>query len=53
VGVVRRSCWNFPLLLASWKVAPALATLPVVLKPSSHASPALLAEIAPAGAPAS
>lgn len=37
VGVVGAIVpWNFPLLLASWKVAPALATgCTVVLKPSS------------------
>ncbi len=37
VGVVGAIVpWNFPLLLASWKVAPALATgCTIVLKPSS------------------
>ena len=37
VGVVGAIVpWNFPLLLASWKVAPALAAgCTIVLKPSS------------------
>jgi betaine-aldehyde dehydrogenase len=31
--------WNYPLLMASWKVAPALATgCTMVLKPSEHTS---------------
>src|SRR5499425_1593920 len=40
VGVVAAIVpWNFPLLLASWKVAPALATgNTVVLKPSPWTS---------------
>jgi len=50
VGVVAAIVpWNFPLLLASWKVAPALATgCTVVLKPSSNTplTALLLAEIA-------
>ena len=28
--------WNFPLLLTMWKIAPALATRTVVVKPSSY-----------------
>jgi len=48
--------WNFPLLLASWKVAPALATgCTVILKPASNTplTALLLGEIAlAAGIPA-
>lgn len=54
--VVAISPWNFPLMLASWKVAPALAWgNPVVLKPSEDApaSATLLARLAlEAGVPA-
>jgi acyl-CoA reductase-like NAD-dependent aldehyde dehydrogenase len=50
VGVVAAIVpWNFPLLLASWKVAPALATgCTVILKPASNTSLSALklAEIA-------
>jgi acyl-CoA reductase-like NAD-dependent aldehyde dehydrogenase len=50
VGVVGAIVpWNFPLLLAAWKVAPALATgCTVVLKPASNTplTALLLAEIA-------
>ena len=47
VGVVAAIVpWNFPLLLASWKVAPALATgNTVVLKPSSE-TPTIAAKFA-------
>src|SRR3984893_17565987 len=41
--------WNYPLLLMSWKVAPALATgNAVIIKPSEHTplSTLLLAEVA-------
>lgn len=35
--------WNFPLLLAMWKIAPALATgNTVVIKPSEHTSLSLI-----------
>jgi len=37
IGVI--TPWNYPLLMATWKVAPALAAgCTVVLKPSEHAS---------------
>jgi len=57
VGVVSAiSAFNFPLLLAMWKVAPALVTgCTVVLKPSPYTpgTAALLAEVAAAsGLPA-
>ncbi|HEY2475098.1 MAG TPA: aldehyde dehydrogenase family protein [Candidatus Cybelea sp.] len=46
VGVVGAIVpWNFPLLLASWKVAPALATgCTIVLKPA-HATPMTAIEL--------
>lgn len=44
VGVVAAIVpWNFPLMIAAWKIAPALATgNSVVLKPSEEASLSLL-----------
>ena len=41
VGVVGAVvAWNFPILLASWKVAPALAAgNTIVIQPSSSATP--------------
>ncbi|AEF81908.1 aldehyde dehydrogenase family protein [Leadbettera azotonutricia] len=44
IGVVGQIVpWNFPLLIASWKIAPALASgCCVVIKPSSYTSLSLL-----------
>src|SRR5690606_418370 len=48
--------WNMPLLIASWKIAPALATgNTVVLKPASHTPVSalrlaeIISEVVPAG----
>jgi acyl-CoA reductase-like NAD-dependent aldehyde dehydrogenase len=57
IGVVGQIVpWNFPLLIASWKIAPALAAgCTIVLKPSSHTSLSVLrfielvAEVLPPG----
>ena len=40
IGVVGQVVpWNFPFLMAAWKLAPALAAgCTVVIKPSSHTS---------------
>ncbi len=44
IGVVGQIIpWNFPFLMAAWKIAPALAAgNTIVLKPSSHTSLSLL-----------
>ncbi|MDR0878213.1 MAG: aldehyde dehydrogenase family protein [Treponema sp.] len=44
IGVVGQIVpWNFPLLIASWKIAPALAAgCTVIIKPSSYTSLSLL-----------
>src|SRR5206468_11192154 len=56
VGVVGQvTPWNYPLMMAIWKIAPALAAgNTVVLKPSdtTPASTLLLAEVAPEFLPA-
>lgn len=57
IGVVGQIIpWNFPFLMAAWKLAPALAAgCTVVLKPSSHTSLSvlelmrLIGDVVPAG----
>lgn len=57
IGVVGQIIpWNFPFLMAAWKLAPALAAgCTVVLKPSSHTSLSvlelmkLISDVVPAG----